>query len=66
MTSEDRGPQILSICGPLVGLAVLSTLSRLWVRIVLIRQVGWDDHIMGAAAVSEPMPFYMKYPLTIN
>ncbi|KAL3425733.1 integral membrane family protein [Phlyctema vagabunda] len=45
----NRGPQILAICGTLVGLTIVTILLRLWVRIKIIRQLGWDDYFMVAA-----------------
>lgn len=49
---ENRGPEILIICGTLVGLSLIMVLLRLWVRVSLIRQVGSDDYTMIAAMVS--------------
>lgn len=49
---ENRGPEILIICGTLVGLSLVMVVLRLWVRISLIRQVGSDDYTMVAAMVS--------------
>lgn len=48
----DRGPQILAICGTLSGLAIFCVLLRLFVRVKIIRQVGWDDYFILAAAAT--------------
>lgn len=47
----NRGPEILAICGALVGLSVAIVLLRLWVKTKIIHQVGYDDHCMLAALV---------------
>ncbi|KAK4655221.1 hypothetical protein QC762_300470 [Podospora pseudocomata] len=40
---ENRGPEILAICGTLVALSVLIVGLRIWVRARMIGQVGIDD-----------------------
>lgn len=47
----NRGPLILAVCGSLVGLATVTVLLRLWVRVRMIHQTGWDDFFILAAAV---------------
>ena len=49
----NRGPEILAICGSLVGVALVMVLIRIWVRIKIVRQLGWDDYFMIAAMVRE-------------
>lgn len=46
----NRGPQILAVCGTLVGLAVAAVSMRVWVRATITRQLGWDDGLIIAAA----------------
>lgn len=46
----NRGPQILAVCGTLVGLAVVAVSLRAWVRATITRQLGWDDGLAAAAA----------------
>lgn len=46
----NRGPQILAVCGTLVGLAVAAVSLRAWVRATITRQLGWDDGLIVAAA----------------
>lgn len=48
----NRGPQILAICGTLVGVAATTVLLRIWVRVTITCQLGWDDgFILAAVAV---------------
>lgn len=46
----NRGPQILAVCGTLVGLAVAAVSLRVWVRATITRQLSWDDGLIIAAA----------------
>lgn len=46
----NRGPQILAVCGTLVGLAVAAVSLRVWVRATMTRQIGWDDSLIAASA----------------
>nr|CDP26528.1 Putative protein of unknown function [Podospora anserina S mat+] len=46
---ENRGPEILAICGTLVALSVLIVGLRIWVRAGMIGQVGIDDWTIIAA-----------------
>ncbi|KKY34131.1 putative integral membrane family protein [Diaporthe ampelina] len=46
----NRGPQILAVCGTLVGLSVAAVSLRVWVRATITRQLGWDDGLIAAAA----------------
>lgn len=48
---ENRGPEILAICGTLVALSVLIVGLRIWVRARMIGQVGIDDWTIIAATV---------------
>lgn len=47
----NRGPQILAVCGTLVGLAVAAVSLRVYVRATITRQLGWDDGLIAAAVV---------------
>lgn len=58
----SRGPQILAICGSLVGLAIVFVFLRLWVRIKIIHQVGSDDYFIAAAAVVMLAEFIVMIP----
>ncbi|KAK7960703.1 hypothetical protein PG988_011917 [Apiospora saccharicola] len=45
----NRGPEILAVTGTLVGIALCVVLLRLWVRLRMVRQLGWDDFFVAAA-----------------
>ncbi|KAK0670128.1 hypothetical protein QBC41DRAFT_301889 [Cercophora samala] len=46
---ENRGPEILAICGTLVALSVIIVALRIWVRARMIGHVGVDDWTIIAA-----------------
>ncbi|KAK0736178.1 hypothetical protein B0T21DRAFT_383798 [Apiosordaria backusii] len=48
-TITDRGPQLLAIDAAALGLALVATLLRGYVRIHLVRAFGIDDWLMAAA-----------------
>jgi hypothetical protein len=48
---ENRGPEILGVCGALVGLALVVVLLRVYVRTRMVRHVGVDDWTIIAAMV---------------
>lgn len=48
---ENRGPEILAICGSLVGIAMLVVMLRMWVRARIVQHVGPDDWTILAAMV---------------
>lgn len=50
----NRGPEILAICGSLVGIALATVILRIWVRAAMIKHLGWDDYVMMVAMVSVP------------
>ncbi|KAK8117730.1 uncharacterized protein PG998_006011 [Apiospora kogelbergensis] len=45
----NRGPEILAVTGTLVGVTLCVVLLRIWVRLRLVRQLGWDDFFVVAA-----------------
>ncbi|KAG7105419.1 hypothetical protein HYQ44_016731 [Verticillium longisporum] len=45
----NRGPQILGVCGAMVGLALVFVVLRVYVRVAIIRKLGWDDYCMIVA-----------------
>ncbi|KAK8076274.1 hypothetical protein PG994_003546 [Apiospora phragmitis] len=45
----NRGPEILAVTGTLVAATLCVVLLRLWVRLRLVRQLGWDDFFVAAA-----------------
>ncbi len=48
---ENRGPEILAVCGSLVGLATLVVALRIWVRARMVKHIGADDWTIIAAMV---------------
>lgn len=48
---ENRGPEILAVCGALVGLALVVVLLRVYVRARMVRHLGLDDYTIIAAMV---------------
>ena len=48
---ENRGPEILAVCGSLVGLSLVVVLLRVWVRAKIVGHMGADDWTIIAAMV---------------
>jgi hypothetical protein len=48
---QSQGWALLSVCWAFVAAAVVTTLLRVWVRVRLTRNLGWDDYTMIAAIV---------------
>ncbi|AEO60764.1 hypothetical protein MYCTH_2310333 [Thermothelomyces thermophilus ATCC 42464] len=46
---ENRGPEILAVCGSLVGFSLVVVILRLYVRAKMVRRVGADDWTIVAA-----------------
>ncbi|KAK4114687.1 hypothetical protein N656DRAFT_705020 [Canariomyces notabilis] len=46
---ENRGPEILAICGSLVGIALVTVVLRMFVRVKMIGHIGADDWAIVAA-----------------
>lgn len=46
-----RGPALLIVEATILPLALIVLLMRLYVRIVLLKSIGWDDWLMVAASV---------------
>ena len=49
--NEDQGPVILGAALTVTIAALITTITRLYVRIHLIRNIGWDDYVMISAMV---------------
>jgi hypothetical protein len=47
----NRGPSLLEILWVTAGLAVLFVLSRLYVRLAIIKWHGWDDYLIVVSIV---------------
>lgn len=50
--SENQGTRALVVASVLLGIAIVTVLARLYVRVVVRRSVGWDDYIIIASSVS--------------
>jgi hypothetical protein len=48
---EDQGPVILGATLTVTAAALITMLTRLYVRIRMIRNVGWDDYVMITATI---------------
>lgn len=59
---ESYAGNLLAIHGTFCGVALLSVLLRLYVRIFMLKSVGVDDYLMVAAAVST-IPLFHFYSL---
>ncbi|KAF2651780.1 hypothetical protein K491DRAFT_606198 [Lophiostoma macrostomum CBS 122681] len=46
---EDAGPTILAVTLTITIVALFTFITRLYVRIKMIRNVGWDDYLMAIA-----------------
>lgn len=47
----NKGPQILIACGICVAVALGMVILRLFVRLKILRNIGWDDYFIAAAMV---------------
>ena len=45
-TNESRASEVLAVTGTLLCLAWVAVSLRVWVRIVLLKNIGWDDAAM--------------------
>lgn len=51
---------LLAIHGTFCGVAILSVLLRLYVRIFMLKNLGTDDILIVAATVSNPTPIRLE------
>ncbi|KAJ5193983.1 hypothetical protein N7491_001314 [Penicillium cf. griseofulvum] len=58
----NQGPRILIATGITTGAALITVLARFYVRIVLIRNVGWDDYIMALTMLLSTCGFAITVP----
>jgi hypothetical protein len=49
--NEDAGPEILGAVLSTTSLAVLVLFARFYVRVFMVRALGWDDYTMGLAGL---------------
>ena len=51
VSNEDQGPVILGATLTVTIAALITMATRLYVRIRMIRNMGWDDYVMISAMV---------------
>jgi hypothetical protein len=51
MADENQGPVILGSTLTVTIAALITMVTRLYVRVRMIRNVGWDDYVMISAMV---------------
>ena len=49
--NEDQGPVILGATLTVTIAALITMITRLYVRVAIIRNMGWDDYVMISAMV---------------
>lgn len=62
-SSDNRGPELLYVCAVMVGMAFISTVLRVYVRLGVVKAFGIDDWFMVAATVrprSEKLPDFVS------
>jgi hypothetical protein len=52
MAVENRGPELQAVCYTLAVAAVIATSLRCFVRVLLVKNFGFDDWCMCSALVS--------------
>ncbi len=66
LPDENHGPAILASCATVTVLALTAVVTRMWVRVIMIRSVGWDDYFIIAAMVGPALALITKKNLTID
>ena len=59
----DKGWAILSTSWALVAVAFVSTITRIWIRARLTRNLGWDDFFISLAMVICLFPRFLRVVL---
>ncbi|GME36641.1 putative integral membrane protein [Neofusicoccum parvum] len=54
-SSDNRGPELLYVCAVMVGMAFISTVLRVYVRLGVVKAFGIDDWFMVAATLTHIM-----------
>ncbi|MCJ1246040.1 hypothetical protein MMC30_003244 [Trapelia coarctata] len=49
--SQDQGTKALVVASVLLGIAIVTVIARLYVRIVMRRSLGWDDYLIIASSL---------------
>lgn len=58
----NQGPRILIATAITTAAALITVIARFYVRICIIRNVGWDDYIMGLTMVLSACGFAIIVP----
>jgi hypothetical protein len=58
----NQGPKIIIATGITTAAALITVLARFYVRIFLIRNVGWDDYIMALTMLLSACGFAIIVP----
>ncbi|KXG52563.1 uncharacterized protein PGRI_088470 [Penicillium griseofulvum] len=58
----NQGPKIIIATGITTAAALITVLARFYVRIFLIRNVGWDDYIMALTMLLSACGFAITVP----
>ena len=49
--SDNKGPKILSVLWSLTGLTAIVVTARMYIRFILLRNVGTDDYLIAVSLV---------------
>lgn len=49
--SDDKGPKILTVLWVLTGLTTVIVTARMYIRIILLRNIGIDDYLIAVSLV---------------
>ncbi len=52
LPDENQGPKILASTGTLTALALTTLIARMYVRIKIVENVGWDVSRIGSSFLS--------------
>jgi len=52
----NKGPLVLGLCTVSTSLGLAAVVTRMFVRVRIVRNVGWDDYAILVAAVSTSAP----------
>lgn len=61
MAGETKAPELIASVSVFLPLAIAAVALRIWVRVKLIRNFGWDDIMMIVALVRFPAPSLLPH-----
>ena len=59
VSNENQGPVILGATLTVTIAALITITTRLYVRLLMIRNVGWDDYVMISAMLLVSHPIFV-------